>query len=81
MNGANMCAKSSCPTCNSNREYNENFDAYYCDNCNIWLEAKCTDPECRYCPKRPENPIKYTIENNPILRESRIAYIHDDTIH
>ena len=39
-------------------EYSEEYDAYYCTYCNKWLEDKCDDPTCEYCPTRPEQPIQ-----------------------
>lgn len=38
------------------KQYSEEFDAYYDDETNEWLEDKCDDPECEYCPNRPEKP-------------------------
>jgi len=43
--------------CGNKRKYSDEYDAYYCDSCNKWLEAKCNHPECEYCPNRPENPV------------------------
>lgn len=45
-----------CPACNSERQYAYKYDAFYCELCNMWLEDKCTDPECEYCTTRPEKP-------------------------
>lgn len=45
-----------CSNCTSERQYSNKYDAYYCELCNIWLEEKCSDPECQYCPTRPEKP-------------------------
>ena len=49
-------------TCNHNRQYNDEFDAYYCDVCDSWLEAKCTDDLCDsgYCANRPDKPSEVT---------------------
>lgn len=33
-------------------------DAYYCVPCNKWLEPKCKDPACNFCPTRPRKPLK-----------------------
>ncbi len=43
-------------TCGSERSYCLRHDAYYCELCNKWLEEKCNDPDCLYCPDRPEKP-------------------------
>ena len=45
-----------CKVCSSEVQYNAQFDAYYCELCNEWLERKCNDPECEYCAERPEKP-------------------------
>lgn len=37
-------------------KYHEGYDAYYCGICDTWLEKACSDPECCYCPDRPERP-------------------------
>lgn len=31
-------------------------DAYWCPQCDIWLEPPCTDPTCTFCPNRPKKP-------------------------
>ena len=38
-------------------QYSEQYDAYYSDTHNEWLDSKCDDPECEYCPNRPERPL------------------------
>lgn len=38
--------------------YCEEFDAYYCPKCMVWLEGPCSDKECQYCTKRPGSPKK-----------------------
>lgn len=47
----------SCSTCKNHLIYHEDFDAYFCPACNHWLESKCNDPSCMYCPNRPETPL------------------------
>ena len=42
--------------CGSEVQYNSEYDAYYCELCNQWLEKTCDDPECDYCINRPEKP-------------------------
>jgi hypothetical protein len=46
-----------CPVCKSHLVYYEDYDAYFCPSCNIWTEVKCGDPECMYCPNRPDTPL------------------------
>jgi len=50
-----------CQHCGQLKEYDDQFDAYYCAVCNEWAESKCKDPTCCYCPKRPDRPIEVTI--------------------
>ncbi len=45
-----------CNKCGKEAVYSEEYDAYYCDVCDAWLEDVCTDYECNYCNGRPENP-------------------------
>ena len=40
------------------QKHNVFYDAYYCEKCDFWLEDKCGDPRCNYCPQRPEKPSK-----------------------
>lgn len=44
--------------CGTEQKYNANYDSYYCELCNKWLEEKCNDPECEYCIGRPDKPSK-----------------------
>jgi hypothetical protein len=43
--------------CGSKKKHSDQYDAYYCASCNEWLESKCDDPECEYCPNRPDRPV------------------------
>lgn len=47
------CKQCGCSVC-----FNEGFDAFYCPECNIWLENICDDASCFFCPQRPERPLK-----------------------
>ena len=38
------------------RQYNEKYDAYYDADSDEWLEGACSDPDCEFCPGRPERP-------------------------
>ncbi|MBW1848889.1 MAG: hypothetical protein JRG81_17220 [Deltaproteobacteria bacterium] len=46
-----------CKECGNLRIYHDDYDAYFCAHCNIWIETKCFDPFCEYCKKRPKKPI------------------------
>lgn len=45
-----------CLNCKRMGVYAEYYDSYYCTDCNIWLDAKCTDTTCKFCSTRPEFP-------------------------
>lgn len=42
--------------CEETRKYSKEFDAYYCESCNKWLEDTCIDVDCVYCNNRPLTP-------------------------
>jgi hypothetical protein len=42
--------------CGSNKLFSNEYDSYYCDYCNEWLESKCDDPTCEFCTIRPATP-------------------------
>lgn len=46
-----------CSLCNGNLFYCDDFDTYYCPQCNRWTEPTCHDPHCTYCRNRPERPL------------------------
>lgn len=37
-------------------EMNYDHDAYYCVECDVWLEEGCSSPDCELCVLRPERP-------------------------
>ena len=40
-------------------DYSEEYDAYYIVETGEWLESKCDDPTCEFCPNRPDRfPIE-----------------------
>ena len=45
-----------CRDCESEVQYNAEYDAYYCELCNKWLEGTCNDSNCEYCATRPDKP-------------------------
>jgi hypothetical protein len=42
--------------CNEHKKYSEQYDAYFCIECNKWLESNCDDPNCEFCYNRPNKP-------------------------
>jgi hypothetical protein len=38
-------------------QYSEEFDAYYEDETNEWIDSRCCDPSCEYCSNRPKTPM------------------------
>jgi hypothetical protein len=32
------------------------YDAYFCKECDVWIEKQCGDDACEYCPDRPDKP-------------------------
>ncbi len=38
--------------------YSEEYDAYYNQATNEWIDTKCSDPKCEYCTTRPARPLK-----------------------
>jgi hypothetical protein len=36
--------------------YSKEYDCYYCENCNKWLEDICNDRDCEFCKNRPLTP-------------------------
>ena len=37
--------------------YSKEYDAYYNQATNEWIDTKCDDPACEYCTNRPERPV------------------------
>jgi hypothetical protein len=48
--------------CEQTQNYSAQYDAYYCAECNVWLEDTCDDRECLFCPSRPEHPVNETTD-------------------
>ena len=44
--------------CGMPRSQSLRYDAYYCSNCNVWLDPKCGDPNCVFCKDRYETPVR-----------------------
>jgi hypothetical protein len=53
-----------CPSCGTQPVRSDRHDAYYCPQCDAWLESRCEDensggdyvPPCEFCRYRPEKP-------------------------
>ena len=46
-----------CPHCEGSSSYNYDFDSFYCDPCDLWLESACTDSAVMpYFGGRPATP-------------------------
>lgn len=47
-----------CKNCQSkdNAVRNDQYDAYHCTKCKVWIEKQCSDADCGFCVNRPENP-------------------------
>jgi len=43
--------------CGSRIVYFDRYDALFCPECNTWLQARCSDPRCGYCVRRPAQPL------------------------
>ncbi len=46
-----------CPICREARVYYLAYDAFFCPDCNAWLELCCDDPGCDLCACRPARPL------------------------
>ena len=42
-----------CGMCGNRRIYHDKYDAFFCAQCNQWLEEACSDPGCEFCAARP----------------------------
>lgn len=38
--------------------YSEEYDTYYNEETNEWVEDKCDDPTCEFCINRPDKPLE-----------------------
>lgn len=51
-----------------NRDYSEEYDAYYNLHTGEWLEDKCDDPTCSFCVNRPEK-LNVQIDYHESIRQ------------
>ena len=47
-----------CKNCQSkdNAVRDDQYDAYHCTKCKVWIEKQCSDTDCGFCVNRPEKP-------------------------
>ena len=45
-----------CDACGVTGKYNKQFDSYYCEDCNIWINNFCQDVPCDFYINRPKTP-------------------------
>lgn len=45
-----------CLHCLGTLGYNEEYDSFYCVECDEWRESVCEDEDCEYCQMRPLKP-------------------------
>ena len=64
-------SETKCDNCKAPAIYHDKFDAYLCVYCNVWLEKKCGDPNCEYCPTRPESPLPDEAKRRRIRNEGK----------
>jgi hypothetical protein len=57
-----------CRTCGGPRVYYDDYDAFFCPECNLWLESRCDDPGCSYCRNRPDKPLPPVDKGSGIRR-------------
>jgi len=50
--------------CDHFKRYCRKYDAYYCPQCDVWMEDRCKDQNCEFCVKRPEKPSQVSEEKN-----------------
>jgi len=43
--------------CGKQADYFHRFESHYCKICNVWLEKRCDDPDCKYCVDRNKKPL------------------------
>jgi hypothetical protein len=53
---SNGKSKNFCEDCGDKKRYSDEFDAFYCEKCNKWLESICDDTNCEFCIRRPQTP-------------------------
>jgi hypothetical protein len=52
--------------CEDTKQRSEKYDAYYCFECNVWLEDICSDRDCVYCKTRPLKPNEQETNTNSL---------------
>ena len=47
-----------CPECGGATAHNEKYDVYFCAECDVYSEERCSDHRCQFCRNRPERPSR-----------------------
>jgi len=61
-----------CETCNHVKLFDIDHDAHFCPLCNVWIDKKCSDPNCDFCSTRPEKPLPtFGVDDDSYPKRSR----------
>lgn len=65
------------------KRYSADYDAYYEDSTDSWLENQCKNPKCDYCANRPELPsmTKHVAVMGEDSRTKPDLYAEINTLH
>src|SRR6478752_2242728 len=63
-----------CPVCGQDKLRDDTYDANYCMDCDIWLEAPCEDENCLFCASRPTHPSQVVSGPNELELEGRRSH-------
>ena len=68
---ATTCGKRHrCPECGHDRSYSYAYDAFYCSECDKWLEPKCEMLGCIFCTGRHPTPSENKLCPRPTHADS-----------
>lgn len=45
-----------CSACGGRVSFCHRHDTFFCQECDVWLEAACSEASCRLCRRRPARP-------------------------
>jgi hypothetical protein len=46
-----------CDACGTSKVHHDYYGAFFCPECNVWLEGLCGDQSCPACRDRPSAPL------------------------